>query len=99
MSDRGEITGQLRKLAEASGSRHVTHPLEPYHDELRSTIRKHLDWSKVKSEPQYRDTRVLAKAVVEALEKGKLEIPFPLTLVAVALVKNGLDEIFDEDDS
>lgn len=69
-------------------------PLAPYLPQLRDVVCRDWNWTERRRDAAFRDPIVLATAIAELLDaQQQLDLPFPPALVAVALVKHGLDRL------
>jgi hypothetical protein len=86
------------ELAEPAGAFRgpADHPLTPYLPVLKEFVRRTWNWPDRRLRPEYQDDRRTARDLAQALAEAQLGIPFPVTLVAVTLVKTGLDRLCAE---
>lgn len=68
-------------------------PLAPYLGTLAQIVCVEWNWPAKRSDPRYADAVVLAGELVEPLSESKVPFPFPVELLAAALVKLGLDNL------
>lgn len=68
-------------------------PLDPYLPDLKRIISTEWCWSTQKLRPEMSDPATVTAELVEVLAASKLQIPYPLPLVAATLVKSGLDRL------
>ena len=68
-------------------------PLAPYRTELRRLICQEWKWSERRNEPALRDPVTLAVAIATVIRDSGLPFPFSPALVAVVLVREGLEHL------
>ncbi len=76
-----------------------TDPLGPYRAVLRRVLCEEWNWSARKADPAMRDEFTLTATVADVLSGASLDMPFPVSLVAAILVKEGLDHLCSTEDS
>ena len=73
--------------------------LAPYRSQLRRVVCEEWDWASQRGNPTYADPTRLTEAVAEAIGRHASEFPFPPALLAAILVKEGLDDFCNLEDS
>lgn len=81
-----------------AGTRGDGTPLNPYIVRLAQLIRDDWNWPQRRSQPEMKSEKAQARSLFEFLRSAEIELPYPRDLVAVALVKLGLDRLCGLDD-
>ena len=74
-------------------------PLAPYRPLLRRIVCKEWNWGKRRDNPDYQDPARLADALAQAIAGHASVFPFPPALLAAILLKEGLDDFCDLEDT
>ena len=87
-----EYESALGRLCESIGTR-TGNPLAPYAANLRRIVCEEWGWRDRRNDARYQDSTVLARELAAALRASRLDVPFPIELLAVTLIKYGLDRL------
>jgi len=93
----GDLMSELEQYEEETALAHRggEDPLEPYLAQLKQFVKVAWNWKERRLTPEFQDNRTVALALAQALADADLPLPFPPQLVAVALVRVGLDRLCD----
>lgn len=84
-----ELRAELVSLSEEVRS----DPLAPHRADLRRVVCSEWNWNSRRNDSRWQDKGLLAIELANVLQQSQIDLPFPIPLVAVFLVRQGLDSL------